>query len=159
LAIELNRSVFKRLVHLSLLLLATSMGLAIYEVVDPSWSAFSADFDEIVARHFGSMENMGAASEIALTVLLIVLVAWILASLLGSLRFKRWARPGLWMPVAIFVALGFVIPGWYPSFTTPLYDLLNLVDSAVMGAITLLAYSSEHGDRWFNGAPTTDTEV
>jgi hypothetical protein len=146
--VELNRTTFVRLVQLYVLTLALEVGAAIYESFGPNWSAFSSDFDALAEQHFS------APSEpilISLAVFYAFPLLWGLASIVGLLWFKKWARFGFWASVVLFMPTMF-IAGMYPYFVSPWTDLARILSGALFGAILLLAYSRDHGAIWFNSS-------
>ena len=151
---ELNRTTFRRLVQTYLLLMVLTLATAVYEAFRPAWESFSADFDDLVERHFGvPQEHWFAAAGVACSISLL----WGLASAVGLLSFRRWARFGFWASFLLFSPV-LMVPGFYPYYMTPWGDLLAISASAAFGAILLLAYSREHGEMWFNNSAEARTE-
>ncbi len=142
---ELNKNMFRRLVKLIFVVLAACLAAVAYELSSPKWTTFSDDFDALATKHFGTATDavLIVAGGVGL-----VSVVWSIASLIGLLSFRRWARWGSWASLLLFVPLTF-IPGFYPYYTTPLYDFLAILSSALFGAVMLLAYSRDHGAIWF----------
>jgi hypothetical protein len=150
-SIELSRATFRRLVQLYLLSIALVFGAVIFEWLSPKWSAFDSEFVALSEKHFGTL-NFGQGVLIALGVYVLALLAWGIASTVGLLWFKRWARFGFWASAAAFVPVIYV-PGFYPYYSAPLSDLAGMIGSALFGAILILAYSRDYGASWFAEKP------
>lgn len=151
-SIELSRTTFLKLVRLSLVLLAVILIVAVGESFALRWARFSAEFDALLAREFVGIDAYDDNAVIAAGTILVALLAWNVASLIGLLRFRRWARTGLVASTLLLLALGLPFPGAATTFTTPWMAALTFVDSALIGAVVMMAYSADHGHRWFAAA-------
>ena len=146
--LRLDRAAFRRLVQLYIVTAIASTAAAVHDYLGPQWSAFSEAFDALVVTHFGDRtvpDPVMWASAAAL----VGAGLWMVASMFGLLRFQRWARTGMWMSIVIVLAVSQAAFGSQPSYTTPLTDLLALLDGALFGAILLLAYAEGYGAEWF----------
>lgn len=153
--IELNRATFRRLVQLyavSLVLLCVTVAA---ELFVSEWLAFSDEFDAIVARRFGA-SGFDTAPYWAFGSIGAVLI-WMIASIVGLLSFKRWARFGNWASVLVGFVPMLVFDGYTPSYTSPAVDLVSEINCGLFGAIVLLSYAKGLGADWF-GSPLTDVK-
>jgi len=155
-SIELNQATFRRLVQLYLLSVAFTFVAFGYEWLSPKWSSFDSEFVALSERHFGTLDG-SEATLIALGVYVIGLLMWGVASTVGLLWFKRWARFGFWASAIAFLPLVY-IPGFYPYYSAPLSDLSAMIGSVLFGAILLLAYSRDYGAIWFAKRAQTKEE-
>jgi hypothetical protein len=151
---ELNQTNFRRLVQLYLLTMVATLMVSIYEAFSPPWGSFAGEFDALVERHFGDPLEQWLLPAAALCLASLI---WGLASTIGLIGFKQWARFGFWASFLLSVPILFM-SGAYPSYSTPRMDLLVFFDGALFGAILLLAYSREHGGMWFNQPAKAATE-
>ena len=143
---ELDQQMFKRLVQLYLLTFLASIGTVVYEVLDPTWSAFHDGFDILVDAHFGpAPEPLQTAS----LVLALAALVWHMGSAIGLLWFKRWARLGYWASLLPILALEILPLVSRPTVASPWSGWMGEFGAALFGAIVLLAYSSSHGRLWF----------
>ena len=158
-AIELNQRLFRRLVQLELLVLALFVAILAFEmIIDPKWVAFDTEFHLLVDRHFGEVKQSDGWV-IAQMVAMIMVVAWFFASTIGLFWFRRWARFGFWAAGVVAMMIIFLIDGYRPNYGSSLYDVFALLDGMLLGAILILAYSRDHGARWFNTAPLTPPDI
>lgn len=150
--IELNQTTFRRLVQLHIAWTIIVFVTFSRQFILPSWVTFGAAFDQLAATHFRSVGPSDALIWPAMG-LALLLIGWMIASMVGLLWFQRWARFGTWASTIGSFVLLIAIFGTTPGFSTPLDDALSLVDSALFGAILLLAYAKGYGEKWF--APAT----
>ena len=147
-ALELNRATFRRLVQFYLLLLPIGVAAFVIELITGPWLAFSNAFDALAAQHFGPDAFVEDAPSWPLA-LLLSLFAWMVASTIGLLWFRRWARFGAWASVLGIVAGMMMIDGYRPSYTSPVLDVFTIINGTLGGAILLLAYGKGYGADWF----------
>ena len=152
--IDLNRTTFRRLVQIDLLLVIAVLALAVYETLGAVWSDFSDDFDALVSKHFGPPADAGFEAEIAILLLVLGLALWMFASLIGLYWFKRWARFGTWASMLALFLLMWLLPGQSVGYSSRFMDILTFLDSAATGMILLLAYAKDHGQIWFSSIDT-----
>lgn len=145
--IELSRTTFRRLVQLHIAMAVLSLVSYARLYLMPSWIDFSADFEGLIAEHFARQEPPEWQAVVAGVVFLVVGI-WSIASLVGLLWFKRWARLGSWLSLIIFFVLGMLLGG-KPSFSTLADDALLIFSSGLFGAIVLLSYAKGLGSEWF----------
>jgi len=145
--IELNRATFRRLVQLYVAFFLLTIAIIAAELMNSRWWTFSEEFDALVARIFGvsGVDTFPIAS----LVVLLGLLVWMIASMIGLFWYRRWARFGSWASIIALFGAMFVIDGYRPSYTSPLLNMLTLVDGALFGAIILLSYAKGFGAGWF----------
>jgi hypothetical protein len=146
--VELSRATFIRLVQLYIATGILSAGAAVYFIFSSSWQPFNNEFDLLVERHFVEPDAPDWLLWVVAGLLATILV-WMIASMFGLLWFKRWARTGVWASLLALLGLAAVTFGTSPSATTLMDDALAIVDSALLGAILLLAYADGLGADWF----------
>ena len=150
----LDQVTFRRLVWLYIACWACSIAFIGHEVLAPEWTLFGSDFDALVVRHFGPDDIFGADQSVDGPLRMFIGIgclglAWNFASMFGLLRFKRWARTGIWTSVLVLLLLLIAVFGSRPSYSTPLGDMLAAIDSGLLGAILLLSYARGLGAAWF----------
>ncbi len=156
--IELNQAMFRRLVLFDLLVLAATFAIELYESLSPRWVAYSDEFYAMSSKYFRSFKDLNIVGLVIVIAVASVLFVWFIASILGLLWFQRWARFGMWAStVGLFIFM-FLVPGLDVSYASPLSDALLFTDSALTGAILLLAYAKGYGEVWFSGVTLTDSE-
>lgn len=147
-AIELSQATFKHLVQLY----AVS-GLAGIVAIAPQymmgrWAEFGDAFDTLVVARFGSYDPPLPVL-VGLIVIALTVFVWHIVSIVGLLRFRRWARSGLWQSLICLFVLYVGTTGFRPVFSSPFDDMFATVDSAILGSIVLLAYGKGLGSQWF----------
>ena len=153
---ELNRATFRRLVQLYLVTLPIFIAAAVVEAFGDGWREFGDEFDSLSSERFGPT-GFDTLPVWLVTGSLVLLLTWMIASNVGLLWFKRWARFGTWASVIVMYAVLLAIDGYRPSYTSPVYDWAMLVDGGLLGAILLLAYARNYGATWF--APDAETGI
>ena len=152
----LDRESFNRLVGLYLISVVLELVAATYEAIGPGWDVFSSEFDSLVEKHFGVMDDI---TLIIFGAVLLMCLLWHFISLIGLKKFKPWARWGFWVSMALATLVA-SIPGLaMPSFVGPLGSLTGFIAIGLFGAIVLLAYSRDHGGMWFKGHLETLKEI
>lgn len=149
---ELDQKAFRRLVQLYLGVELVGFGVIGVELFTPKLWAFSDDFDRLVQEYFGATNDAAMFTALAFGV---VSLTTGIASTVGLLWFKRWARTGFWLSILIALPL-LLVPGFWLTYSTVWSDVLGFIASALFGAILLLSYSSNHGQIWFNQATATE---
>lgn len=147
-AIELNRALFKRLVWLYLASIAAFALSVLFMIFDATFAALELEVGALIARSYGSLDDLSTPVLVTIAVGLGVLLLWSLASTIGLLFFKRWARLGFWASLLPAVPL-FLLVGVYPALTSGAHELTLIISSGLFGAILLISYASGLGDVWF----------
>lgn len=145
-SIELNQSTFRRLVQLYLLSFVASIVALVVEGI--IWVDFIQAFDTLTIEHFGEPSDLQLYTLGGL--LLIGAIAHIVAAI-GLMKFKRWSKGLLWISLLLMIPIAFA-PGYSFSWSGPWSIWVEMVGSALLGAIILLAYSRDHGATWFDTA-------
>ena len=146
--IELNRATFRRLVQLYIVTLLLSSVPAIWQLFDPFWKSFDERFEQLVLSQFGQQAHPDWLMWTA-GISFVLVGTWSVASMVGLLWFKRWARLGFWASAIPLLALASVTLGFRPYFATMLDDIFGIVGEALFGAIVLLSYAEGLGAEWF----------
>jgi hypothetical protein len=144
-AVELNRATFKRLVQLYLLSILAVLAGATYETFDPTYAAFSTEFDELRSQYFNEISDPALYAVGALCV--VGTIAHIAAAV-ALLSFRRWGRWMFWGSLLLTLPIGFS-SALYPYWSSFWTDWSTFAGSGLFGMIVLLAYAREHGTRWF----------
>lgn len=142
-SIELNKLTFRRLVQIYLVLFLVSIPLTVWQVLSPTYEAFDLEFQALVARYYGHT-GYSDGEMVAAGVLLLIH----LASVVGMLWFKPWARLLFWSSIMFLLAFD-VIVGTPVEWLDRWGSWGQVLGSALFGAIILLAYSRGHGEVWF----------
>ena len=151
--IELNKATFKRLVWLYILSAVFGVGVYIFEYLDPTYSAFVEEFDALVTKYDGSVDDISISYLVLLGVIISVDLIWAVASVVGIMKFKRWGRFGFWASFVLFLPL-MAVPSFYPAVTSAMNEFLMIVSTSLFGAILILAYADGYGNDWFNPPQT-----
>ncbi len=148
-AIELNKTTFRRLVWLYVASLVALVGSITFEIVDSKFAAFTTEFDQLAARYYESFDDWNETVLMVLAGIVTLCSVWAIASIVGMLRFKRWGRFGFWAPLIVAFPLLVILPV-YPAVTTAMTEIALMLNTALFGAILLIAYARGLGDSWFN---------
>lgn len=147
-AVELDRTTFRRLVWLHVAVGSASLLAVAPQYLSDRWQTFSLAFEALVDQQLG-VDTTPAAVAIAFAGIAIGAFVWMIASIVGLLRFRSWGRTGTVASTALLLVLYPLALGSRPTFTSAVEVLLTFVDSALFGAIVLLAYAKGHGADWF----------
>jgi len=147
--VDFTPAVFRRLVKGYLWFLPLIIVVMTVEFAVGPWLTFGDEFDKIVATRFKPAQNEWAW----VTIGGIALVAHFVGTF-GMLGFKKWARPMFVWPMLGFMVIDVLFFG-LPEFSSSLMSLITFIDSALFGAITILAFGKDQGAVWFG--QTSDT--
>ena len=148
---ELDRAMFKRLVWLNIVASISVVVAIVPQYLVGRWADFNLAFDALVEERFGPLPLAGTVEIVAL-LLMAAAVTWSLASTIGLLWFKRWARVGFWLSPIICVVLLAIYDGFRPTFRSSLDDGLAAAANAVFGAVVFLSYAKGLGAEWFKAS-------
>jgi|CXWL01.1.fsa_nt_gi hypothetical protein len=154
--LQLDRVLFKRLLWLNVASLILDAIAVMIETLSPRYVTFSAEFDQLVTKHFGSLDDFGMWPGFALAGWLLICAIWGLASIMGLFKFKPWARRGFWGSYVAAMPMYFV-PGIYPAYTLGMSELAFGISMMLFGAIMLMAYGRNLGADWFERPAETGT--
>jgi hypothetical protein len=146
--VELNRALFRRLVWLYLASVVAFALSVVFMAFDSKFSVLEREVDGLIARSYGAIDDLSMPVLIAMGVGLVLILIYWLASTIGLLFFKRWARFGFWASL-LPTAPMFLVVNVYPALTTGAHELTLFISSGLFGAILLMAYASGAGDDWF----------
>lgn len=150
-SIELSRDTFRRLNQLYLVFIMLTTLAVVTEM--SIWSDFYEAADRLTIEYFGEASSLQffLFGAIGFTGGVLHLVA-----AFGLLNFRPWSRQLLWLSFIPMLALG-LIPGFEVMWLGAWSMWLEVALSALLGALLLLAYARDFGEKWFRKEATSQS--